>query len=300
MAGAALLLLLALDAMTHTSNQNPTVTTAVYGPLEIEKTVHAHFGESRAMLHPWLQQFMANAATPDPVADYLGQRRTLHFNANLIDDIPTTSGFFSLELGTSAPVTSLLNELGHDVPEPLVDFVGASQISAPDTSFNWISRTNYLPLATAGQKPIFAINEETLKALASPNFEPRSIVYLPEEAREIVTATNQSATQVSPREFSGERAGTRCDRRRADAGGGGAGVVCAVARLRGRRAGEAVAGQRRVPGAGSAGRPSRSHDVRDEDNLFELGLVISLASLIGAGAIWRAAGKRGRQRVFRR
>ena len=205
-AGAALLLLLALDAMTHTSNQNPTVTTAVYGPADVEKTVHARFGESRAILHPWLQRFMANAATPDPVADYLGQRHSLHLNANLIDDIPTTSGFFSLELGSSVPVTSLLNDFGHEAPGPLVDFVGASQISAPDTSFNWIARTNYLPLATAGQKPIFANNyDDTLKALASPNFDPRSMVYLPMEARGIVTVTNQSAAQVTSREFSAER-----------------------------------------------------------------------------------------------
>ncbi|HXC99177.1 MAG TPA: hypothetical protein VN048_07535, partial [Verrucomicrobiae bacterium] len=191
LAGAALLLLLALDAMTHSTNQSPTVTTAVYGPLEIEKTMKARFGESRAMLHPWLQQFMANAAIPDPVGYYLGQRRMLHLDANLIDDIPTTSGFFSLELGSSVPVTTLLNNYGHDLPEPLADFVGASQITAPDTSFSWLPRTNYLPLATAGQKPIFASNDETLKALASPNFDPRATVYLPNEARGIITVSNQ-------------------------------------------------------------------------------------------------------------
>ena len=297
--GAALLLLLALDAMTHTSNQNPTVTTAVYGPLEIEKTVHARFGESRAMLHPWLQQFMANAATPDPVADYLGQRRTLDLNANLIDDIPTTSGFFSLELGASAPVITLLNSYGHDLPEPLVNFVGASQISAPDTSFNWISRTNYLPLATAGQKPIFASNDETLKALASPNFEPRSTVYLPVEARGIITATNQTTAQVTPREASAERVvfGVAAD--------APALVVVAQALYVPWHAYVDGARVKLWPANGAFQAlevPAGHHEIMllYEDNLFELGLVISLASLIGVGAIWRSAGKRGRQRVFRR
>ena len=233
------------------------------------------------------------------MADYLGQRHSLHPNANLIDDIPTTSGFFSLELGSSAPVTSLLNDWGHDLPEPLVDFIGASQISTPDTSFNWIARTNYLPLATAGQKPIFANNADTLKALGSPSFEPRSTVYLPMEARGIITASNQSIAQVTPQEFSAERVKLEVA---ADAP---ALVVVAQALyvpwhayVDGARAKLWLAN-----GAFQALEvPAGLHEVMllYEDNLFECGLVISLASLIGVGAIWRSSGKQGRRRAFRR
>jgi hypothetical protein len=294
LAGVVLLLLLALDAMTHTSSQNPTVTTAVYGPLGIEKIVPARYGESRAMLHPWLQKFLANAATPDPVRDYLGQRHWLHFNANLIDDIPTTTGFFSLELGSSVPVTSLLNELGSQIPEPLLDFAGVSQISTPDTSTLWITRTNYLPMATAGQKPVFANNQETLKALGSLNFDPRSTVYLPVEARGIVTVSNQSVAQVMAREFAAER--VRLDVQ-AEAP---ALVVVAQAIYPAWRAYVDGARVRLWPANGAFQAlevPAGHHEVvlRYEDRWFELGLVISLASLIGVGAIWISGGKRRSQ-----
>ncbi|HXC99969.1 MAG TPA: hypothetical protein VN048_11555, partial [Verrucomicrobiae bacterium] len=48
--------------------------------------------------------------------------------------------------------------------------------------------------------------------------------------------------------------------------------------------------------------PAGHHEIMllYEDNLFECGLVISLASLIGVGAIWRSAGKRNGRRAFRR
>jgi hypothetical protein len=294
LAGMALLLLLALDAMTHSPNQNPTVTTDVYGPLQIEQVVHARNGESRAMLHPWLQKFLANAAVPDPVAYYTGQRRSLHEDVNLIDDIPTTSGFFSLELGTSVPVASLLNDLGHPFPEPLADFAGVSQITLPDTSFTWVNRTNFLPLATAGQKPIFAGEDETLKILGSLDFDPRATVYLPVEARETVTATNRATAVVTPRESSAERVWLDVQ---ADAP---ALVVVAQAFYEPWHA--YVDGARvKLWPANVAFQalevPAGHHEVilAYEDAWFELGLLISLASLAGIAAIWIRAGKKRRR-----
>ena len=137
---------------------------------------------------------------------YTGFRRALFMDCNLIDHIPTAGGFFSIYLRSSAKVSSLLNDAPNGLPEPLADFIGASQISAPDTSFTWLNRTNFMPLATAGQKPIFASPDETLKAIASPAFDPRSTVFLPLNARAFITVTNQSAPRITSRKFLAQEA----------------------------------------------------------------------------------------------
>ena len=61
--GVALLLLIALDALTHAPKSNPTVSVRAYGPLGIEQSVKARYGESRALVDPKLQAFLSRAAT---------------------------------------------------------------------------------------------------------------------------------------------------------------------------------------------------------------------------------------------
>ena len=146
LAGAAVVLLIAVDALTHTPNQNPTLPVEAYGPLGIERTVRARLGESRALVHPRLQSFLYHGATPDVLGYYQGMRRALFLDCNLVDGIPTGSGFFSLELRSAASVTALLGSSSIAFPESLADFVGGSQISSPDTSFTWTARTNFMPM----------------------------------------------------------------------------------------------------------------------------------------------------------
>jgi hypothetical protein len=203
LAGVAILLLVALDALTHTPRQNPTVATAAFGPLGIETEVRARFGESRAMVHPGVEAFFYHAATPNAFDYYTAIRRSLYLNCNLPDDIPTTSGFFSLYLQPWDKVDSLLRHA--PFPESLADFLGVSQISTPDKMFAWNSRTNFLPLANAGQKPVYANAEDILPALASPGFNPRATVYLPPEARPSITVSNTSAPKIIPRVFSAQK-----------------------------------------------------------------------------------------------
>ena len=75
----------------------------------------------------------------------------------------------------------------------LEDFMGVSQITAPDQIFHWQSRSNFLPLVTAGQKPVFLDDADTLRALTQPDFDGSKIVFLPPEAKSLVTVTNQTA-----------------------------------------------------------------------------------------------------------
>jgi len=78
---------------------------------------------------------------------------------------------------------------GHDYPEPLAEFLGISQLSSPKQFFTWDARTNFMPMATIGQKPIFLDDTAAVQAIASPNFKPREIVYLPPDDHQSVSAS---------------------------------------------------------------------------------------------------------------
>ena len=71
----------------------------------------------------------------------------------------------------------------------------------PDNPAQWLARTNFLPLITAGQKPVFAGDEKTLSAITANDFDPRKVVYLPESERAILTITNQTACTVAKVSF---------------------------------------------------------------------------------------------------
>ena len=74
--------------------------------------------------------------------------------------------------------------------------MGVSQISAPDQIYHWQSRSNFLPLVTAGQKPVFLNDADTLRALTQPDFDGSKIVFLPPEAKSLVTISNQTNARV--------------------------------------------------------------------------------------------------------
>ncbi len=283
--GVALLILVALDALTHAPKSNPTISVGAYGPLGIEQSVKARHGESRALVNPKLQAFLFRAATTNALHYYTGVRRALYLDCNLIDDVPTASGFFSVYLRSSAKVSALLNDDPDNLPEPLADFIGASQISAPDTSFTWITRTNFMPMATAGQKPVYAGPDETLKAVASPAFDPRSTVFLPLKARQFIAVSNQSAPRIISRKFSAQQAQLEVQ---ADEP---ALIVVAQSFY---HPWHAYVDGKPTPlwEANYAFQalqvPAGRHEVRlaYEDRMFETGAVISLATLLFAGLGW--------------
>ena len=54
-----------------------------------------------------------------------------------------------------------------------------------------------MPLVTAGQRPIFVPSEEELRAVLADNFDPRTIVCLPQHLRTAVQATNQTRATIT-------------------------------------------------------------------------------------------------------
>lgn len=202
--GLIVLLLAGFDAVTHTPRQNPVVHTESFGPLQLQMKPVPKAWQSRAMLSRNTQLFFGKAATPKADNNFIAARASLYANCNLLEQVPKVNGFFSLYLREEAQIRNQLYS-PTNFPAPLADFLGVSQISSEDSMLQWNFRPAFLPLVTAGQKPTFASPEETLKALASPKFNPRRDVYLPPEARKFLSATNFGEATIRAQKFSAHR-----------------------------------------------------------------------------------------------
>jgi hypothetical protein len=202
--GVGVLLLLGLDILTHMPRQNPTVINEAYGPLNLGMSSPPRPGEFRAMVSPLAAAYLASAGTPDAAGHLIGLRRALYDDCNLPEHVAKIDGFFSLHLRESDDVLNRIYT-PTNFPAGLVDFLGAAQISDDRDMFLWQARTNSLPLATAGQQPVFAGESETLRAISAPAFDPRRVVYLPPAARDNTAATNPTVATILGTRFSAQR-----------------------------------------------------------------------------------------------
>jgi len=204
----ALLLLLWLDAMTAGPRPNPAAPPWVYEPDLARKELHLEpvpsVGESRVMLNADAEVSLSIVPMTNAANQVLYSRMALYGNANLLDHIPKVVGMYSLFLRESGDILAVL--LGQPQPPAgLADFLAVSHINQPGKATEWQCRPTHLPWVTAGQKPVFADPAATLAALAAPDFDPRQTVYLPMEARALVTVSNASPARISVREFSAHK-----------------------------------------------------------------------------------------------
>jgi hypothetical protein len=198
-----------LDVLTHEPAQNPTVAPGVYEPrlsrTKLALNPQPALGESRAMLTPLAATEFIHFAVSDPQNNFLAKRLGYCGNCNLLDAVPKVDGFFSLTPRESDEVQSLLYATTNaDFPR-LEDFLGVSQITAPGEFLTWKSRPTFLPLVTAGQKPVFLDNAGTLRALTQPDFAGGQTVFLPPAAKSLVTVTNQTIARVLSSNFGTQR-----------------------------------------------------------------------------------------------
>ncbi len=193
-----------LDVFTHEPAQNPTVPPGVYelnlARADLKMDPQPELGGSRAMITTKAFMDFIHFALGDPKNNFLGKRLGFCGNANLLDAVPKVDGFFSLTPREGDDLNSLLYGTTNEFPR-LEDFMGVSQITAPDAFYHWQVRPAFLPLATAGQKPIFLGDADTLRALTLPDFDGSRVVFLPPEARSFVTVTNQTAARVLKSHF---------------------------------------------------------------------------------------------------
>jgi hypothetical protein len=158
-------------------------------------------GKSRAMLTPMAEWQFVHTAISSPKNTFLIGRLAYGANCNLLDAVPKVDGFLSLTPRENDDVLSLFyTRTNADFPG-LQDFMGVSQMSAPDQIYHWQSRSNFLPLVTAGQKPVFPGDADTLRALTQSDFDGSKIVFLPPEAKSFVTVTSGTSARVTDSHF---------------------------------------------------------------------------------------------------
>ncbi len=204
---APLLLILAtaLDVFTHEPAQNPTVSPSVF-ELNLARTKLAmipqpELGTSRAMISPAAANEFVTFAASDPKNNFLAKRLGYCANVNLLDAVPKVDGFFSLTPRESDDVLALFYRTTNaDFPR-LEDFLGVSQITAPGELFQWQPRPNFLPLVTAGQKPVFLDDAKALPAMTQNDFDGSKMAFLPPEEKSLVTVSNQTAAKVLNSKF---------------------------------------------------------------------------------------------------
>jgi hypothetical protein len=271
----ALLFLSGLDICTHVPRQNPTVPVRDYAALTPPGSAVPRLGESRAMPGRAVQNLMIGLANPDPEQLYLGQRKMLFSDCNLLEKIPKVNGFFSIHLREEAAVAGLLYG---ETPLPrLEEFLGVSLYS-PEL-FVWETRTNFIPWATIGQQPVFLDDKATLAALARPDFAPREVVYLPAAERAEVSAKADPRARIVSSTIMAEKCAfqTEADTR----------TMLVVAQgwyhcWQASVDGMAVPLLRANGGLQAVEVPAGSHQVRLEykDHAFQLGCVISAVALL--------------------
>jgi hypothetical protein len=201
-----LLILVAwLDVLTHEPTQNPTVQPNIYEPDMARDTLKMNpqpaFGETRAMMTPAAFFKTLRFAASDPGKNYLVNRLAYFADCNLLDGVPKTDGFLSLTPREADEVNTLLyGSTNADFPR-LEDFMGVSQASDPEKIYQWHPRKTFLPLVTAGQRPVFLDDAKALQAMAQNNFDGSKIVFLPPEEKEFVTVTNQTGAKILNSKF---------------------------------------------------------------------------------------------------
>jgi len=194
-----------LDVLTHEPTQNPTAPPLIYTfDLAREKLAmnpQPEPGRSRAMLTPMAEWQFVHSAISSPKDNFLIGRLCYGANCNLLDAAPKVDGFFSLTPRENNDVLSLFYTWTNAVHRGLEDFMGVSQISAPDQIYHWQSRSNFLPLVTAGQKPVFLDDAKTLTAMTQDDFDGSKIVFLPPEDKSVVTVSNQTDAKILSSKF---------------------------------------------------------------------------------------------------
>jgi hypothetical protein len=153
-------------------------------------------GASRAMLSPAAAEELTRFAVNDAQDNFLAKRAGYCANVNLLDAVPKVDGFFSLTPREFDVLLSFLYNVTNGNWSALENFMGVSQYTSPDTSLAWQPRTNFLPLVTAGQKPIFLDDTNALREFARNNFNGATMLFLPPAARFSVTVSNQTTARI--------------------------------------------------------------------------------------------------------
>jgi hypothetical protein len=188
------------DVFTHEPTQNPTAPPSIYTPglarEKLEMNPQPALGQSRAMPSPAAVFRFTHHAISQPKNNFLIARLGYDADCNLLDAVPKVDGFLSLMPRECDAFQSLIYGTTSANFPRLEDLMCVSQITATNDIYRWQSRSNFLPLVTAGQKPVFLDDADTLHALTQNDFNAAKIVLLPMEMKSFVTVSNQASAKI--------------------------------------------------------------------------------------------------------
>jgi hypothetical protein len=192
------------DVVTHAPRQNPTVDPAVYQPMLVRNQLglNVNAGTDRAFLNRETHDKVYGWMLTEPEKDFLGRRMVLFGNCNLLDQVPTPDGFFSLYLREQRELfIRFIVSATNGPPVGLADFLSISKVSNPINFSEWQTRSLALPWCSIGQKPVFAEDSQIPDLLLRSEFDPRRVVFLPLKARASLAVTNASQGNVRSATF---------------------------------------------------------------------------------------------------
>jgi hypothetical protein len=194
-----------IDLLTGIPWQNPTLDASVYQPglglMTAKLNPVPQLDDSRVMMSPASAQQIYNHPAKSVRMTYLLDRAVFLSNCNLLDGVPKVDGFFSLYLRESAGVLAEAGQAKGAKLEHLEDFLGVSQTIESGKLYDWVARTNYLPVVSVGQTPVFASDAEAFSATEDTNVDFRRTVYLPAHAKTQITAKAEPSAKVLEKHF---------------------------------------------------------------------------------------------------
>jgi hypothetical protein len=200
------LAVLPLDAFTHSPGIAPALPSTVLAPglwQASGRPPPPKLGEGRVMISPDAEQRFLYSRVRGVETDLTGKRLAEWYNLNLLDRVPKVNGAIPLHSACFDLIEQrLYYTSGSHFGQGLLDFLSVAWFSDPDNPTRWLARTNFLPLVTAGQKPVFADDRTTLSAVTADEFAPRQVVYLPAAERSQVAVTNQTLCVATNVRFS--------------------------------------------------------------------------------------------------
>jgi len=287
----ALLVIVFADALTHTAQQNPSVSTSALAPglwQTRSSDPPPRHGTSRVFITPQAEERLLFNRVRNASDQFLGERMALWSNLNLLDDIPKVNGSSTLQIREQMLLQKKLYEQTNSFPTGLLDFLGVSHLSSPENLVEWNNRTNYCSFISGGQKPEFLEDDTALQRLMEESFDPRKTVFLPMEERDKAEIKSMSPVAITNAEISANQI-----RFQASANEPGVCVIsqsfyhCWMATIDGKPTGilrANVAFQAVIVPAGT-------HQIvlNYRDQLFQVGLAISVATALICLLFWRIA-----------
>jgi Bacterial membrane protein YfhO len=203
-AGLLLLAVTWLDLATHVPNQNPTAKPHIYSADLTRRTMPQPWpslGTGRVRTSPEAVEALAQNPLSNQSQNFLRNRLAGRVDCNILDHLPQVNGFYSLTPKEINDVTDALKTL----PEPLLDFMGVTQTTAPGALTAWTNRSGAMPLVFSGQEPLYLDDQATFKAITLSNLNLKRYVILPLKAQAASEITAPTPARISDAVFGNNR-----------------------------------------------------------------------------------------------